>query len=184
MWEPGGCESAPIDGEELHLACPERRASGGGSRDHIPENDPHELQDLGGHPDHEPVRQQMRATLLAWAMQHHSRITVAAPGFTPWPPGKRPAFSSGSGTKPTTKDISANRSTRSTSPGPKGRRAGARAAEALQRRNALNRAMKVRSMRSFQRQTHAPSSASQRPRPATARPSPVARIVRNARCAL
>lgn len=42
------------------------------------QNDPDELQDLGrsADRDHAAVRQRMDAALLAWATQHHTRITA------------------------------------------------------------------------------------------------------------
>ncbi|PHR25355.1 MAG: phosphonate monoester hydrolase [Hoeflea sp.] len=44
------------------------------------ETDPQELTDLGGSeaPEHKQVRDEMQKSLLAWSMQHHTRITATA----------------------------------------------------------------------------------------------------------
>ncbi|WP_340160779.1 sulfatase-like hydrolase/transferase [uncultured Hoeflea sp.] len=44
------------------------------------ETDPQELTDLGGSeaPEHKQVRDEMQQSLLAWSMQHHTRITATA----------------------------------------------------------------------------------------------------------
>lgn len=41
------------------------------------DNDPQELNDLGGYPDYQHIRETMRERLLEWATQHHTRITLS-----------------------------------------------------------------------------------------------------------
>ncbi|MDP4593690.1 MAG: alkaline phosphatase family protein [Beijerinckiaceae bacterium] len=42
------------------------------------ENDPQELNDLGGFPDYEHIRKMMEERLFTWSRQHHTRTTLAA----------------------------------------------------------------------------------------------------------
>jgi len=41
------------------------------------ENDPNELNDLGGYPDYEDIRKMMEERVFAWARQHHARTTLS-----------------------------------------------------------------------------------------------------------
>ena len=41
------------------------------------ENDPNELNDLGGYPDYKDIRKMMEERVFAWARQHHARTTLS-----------------------------------------------------------------------------------------------------------